>query len=60
MCETRILVNGKEHTKEAAKIEVRGNIITIYDLLGGRKNIKNAEIEEIDFLGHTTKLRKKK
>ncbi len=59
MCETRILVNGKEHTKEAAKIEVKGDTITIYDILGSRKEIKNAKIEEIDFLGHTTKITKK-
>jgi len=59
MCETRILVDGKEHTKEAAKIEVEGDTLTIYDILGGSKEIKNAKIKEIDFLGHTTKITKK-
>ena len=59
MCETTIIVNGRKHTKEAAKIVVSREKITVYDILGSKKEIKNAIIEEVDFIGHKTKIRKK-
>ncbi|MFH1787879.1 MAG: CooT family nickel-binding protein [Candidatus Altiarchaeota archaeon] len=59
MCESRILVDGKEAVKEAAKVEIKEGTIIVYDILGGVKEIENAEVVEIDFIGHTTKIVKK-
>lgn len=59
MCESKIVLDGAEHTREAAKVVVSGKTITVYDILGNHKVIEDAVIEEIDFLGHTVKITRK-
>ncbi len=58
MCESKVELDGKVVVNEAAKIEVNEDKITVYDIVGERKEIENAKVVEIDFIGHTTKIAK--
>lgn len=53
MCESRVVSNGEEIVKEAAKVTIDGKNLLIHDILGKTTELKNYTIKDINFVRHT-------
>jgi len=50
MCEFKVILNGKAVFKDAVQAIVKGNGVTVKDVLGQSKEFKNCTILEVDVI----------
>jgi predicted RNA-binding protein len=48
MCEFRVILNGQTVFKDVVYAKVKGNSVSVKDILGQSKEFKNCEISEVD------------
>ena len=48
MCEFNVILNGKTQFKDAVYTKVEGNNVTVKNILGEAKELKNCKIIEVD------------
>jgi len=62
MCESSIILDEggsrKKVMEEASKVEVEGEDIIAYDILGNQKTFKKCKLVEVDSINHTITLTK--
>lgn len=58
MCESKVVLDGEEIVKEAARITISDRKLIISDILGKKTELENCRIRKIDFMNHTTEVEK--